>query len=133
MPSYEGTATFFGSATQHRRPRPLLLQVRGTHSLPRRRRRPPSTGPPGPDSKRDSKFRTSFRLPNLHLDLDETPLGAFLELEGAAKAIDRVSRALGYSTHDYLRSSYWDVYAAACRRLGRLPRNMVFERNKIAK
>ena len=75
---------------------------------------------------RYEKYRTSFRLPGLHLDLDETPVGVFLEIEGRPKAIDRIASALGFSLGDYLRSSYWDLYAAECRRQGRVPRNMLF-------
>jgi len=45
---------------------------------------------------RYEKFRTTFRLPGLHLDLDETPVGVFLEIEGQPKAIDRIARALGF-------------------------------------
>jgi adenylate cyclase, class 2 len=75
---------------------------------------------------RYEKFRTTFVLAGLHLDLDETPVGIFLELEGHRAAIDRVARALGYSRRDYIRGTYWDLYAAECRRLGRNPRNMTF-------
>jgi adenylate cyclase, class 2 len=82
---------------------------------------------------RYEKFRTSFRLPGLHLDLDETPAGMFLELEGQPKAIDRVAKLLGYSLRDYLRATYWDVYAADCRRRGVTPKNMVFDKKKFAK
>ena len=46
---------------------------------------------------RYEKYRTTFRLPGLHLDLDETPVGVFLELEGAPRAIDRAARSLGFS------------------------------------
>lgn len=79
------------------------------------------------------KFRTSFRLPGLHLDLDETPAGTFLELEGSGKAIDRVAKALGYSARDYFCGTYWDVYAADCRRRGLPIKNMVFDRKKLPK
>lgn len=75
---------------------------------------------------RYEKFRTSFRLPGVHLDLDETPVGVFLELEGRPNAIDRIARALGFSPRDYMRSTYWDLYAAECRLRGRIPRNMLF-------
>ncbi|MGA8145911.1 MAG: class IV adenylate cyclase [Candidatus Acidiferrales bacterium] len=78
---------------------------------------------------RYEKYRTTFRLrslPNLAFDLDETPAGTFLELEGAPKFIDRAARALGFAPRDYYRGTYWDVYAADCRRRGRTPRNMVF-------
>jgi len=74
------------------------------------------------------KSRTTFRLGGLQLCLDETPAGTFLELEGSARAIDRAARALGYGPKDYLRSTYWDVYAADCRRRGVKPGNMVFGR-----
>lgn len=82
---------------------------------------------------RYEKFRTSLRVGDLHVDLDETPVGTFLELEGRGKAIDQVARGLGYSLGEYLRSTYWDLYAADCRRRGVRTRNMVFNKKKIAK
>ncbi len=72
------------------------------------------------------KYRTSFRLRGLHLDLDETPVGTFLELEGRPSSIDRVASILGYKPDHYIRATYWDLHAADCRRNGRKPRNMVF-------
>jgi adenylate cyclase, class 2 len=76
---------------------------------------------------RYEKYRSTFRLPRLSIDLDETPVGVFLELEGAPRAIDRVARTLGYSSRDYFCGTYWDLYAAECRRRGRVPGNMVFD------
>jgi adenylate cyclase, class 2 len=75
---------------------------------------------------RYEKYRTTFRLPGLHLDLDETPAGVYLEIEGAPRAIDRVARALGFAPQHYIRGTYWDLHAADCRRRGRAPRNMLF-------
>jgi adenylate cyclase, class 2 len=72
------------------------------------------------------KYRTAFRLGDLHLDLDQTPVGVFLELEGRSQAIDRVARALGFKARDYIRSTYWDLYVEERRHRGRIPRNMVF-------
>jgi adenylate cyclase, class 2 len=79
-------------------------------------------------SFRYEKYRTSFRLRGLklHLDLDETPVGTFLELEGPPAEIGRVARALGYPPASYIVGTYWDVYAADCRRRDRVPKNMVF-------
>jgi adenylate cyclase, class 2 len=74
---------------------------------------------------RYEKFRTRFRLGHLHLDLDETPVGNFLELEGLPAAIDRAARALGYSGRDYIRATYGELYAAHCRRHGKIPRDML--------
>ena len=82
---------------------------------------------------RYDKIRSTFRLrrfPGLAIELDETPVGTFLELEGLPHAIDRVAHALGYSSRDYYRGSYWDVYLADCRRRGMTPRNMVFDKQK---
>jgi adenylate cyclase class IV len=82
---------------------------------------------------RYDKIRSTFhlrRFPGLAIELDETPAGAFLELEGLPRAIDRAARALGYSSRDYYCGSYWDVYVADCRRRGITPRNMVFDKQK---
>jgi adenylate cyclase class 2 len=79
---------------------------------------------------RYDKYRSTFHLPHLALELDETPVGAFLELEGLPRAIDRAARALGYSSRDYYCGSYWDVYVADCRRRGLTPRNMIFDKQK---
>jgi adenylate cyclase, class 2 len=77
-------------------------------------------------SFRYEKCRTSFRHDGLHLDLDETPVGTFLELEGRPAAIDRVAKKLGYTPGDYIRGTYWGLYVADCRRRGQKPKNMVF-------
>ena len=79
---------------------------------------------------RYEKYRTSFRLRGLDLDLDETPVGIFLELEGSPAAIRQAGQALGYASKDYIRATYWDLYVADCRRLKRTPRNMVFNSQK---
>jgi adenylate cyclase class 2 len=75
---------------------------------------------------RYEKFRTSFRLGAAHLDLDETPVGAFLEIEGEPAQIDRIAGALGFSPRDYIRVTYWELYAAECRGRGQIPRHMLF-------
>ncbi len=86
---------------------------------------------------RYEKYRTSFRmrgrLSGLHIDLDETPVGVFVELEGPSAAIDRVARLLGFAPRDCIRGTYWDVNAAACRRRGRKPGNMLFARKNLPK
>jgi adenylate cyclase, class 2 len=75
---------------------------------------------------RYEKYRYAFRLGTLHVDLDETPAGTFLELEGSPAQIDRAARALGYAPRDYIQATYWDIYAADCHRRGRIPKNMLF-------
>ena len=79
---------------------------------------------------RYEKFRTSFVYRGLHLDLDETSVGIFLELEGKPAAIDRAAKALGFSLGDYLRATYWDLYAADCRRRHIKPKNTLLTSQK---
>ncbi len=78
---------------------------------------------------RYEKFRTTYALPglsSLKVELDETPIGVFLELEGPPSAIDRAAQLLGYSQADYIVQSYGSLYRAVCRRQGIKPADMVF-------
>ena len=75
---------------------------------------------------RYEKYRTSFRFGGAHLDLDETSVGNFLEIEGPPAAIDRIARRLGFLPRYYIRATYWDLYVEDCRRRGRKTGNMLF-------
>jgi adenylate cyclase class 2 len=80
-------------------------------------------------SFRYEKYRTTYRLPRLGtllVELDETPIGVFLELEGSPRSIDRASRLLGFTPRDYLLSSYAALYFDFCRRRGIVPGDMLF-------
>jgi adenylate cyclase, class 2 len=86
---------------------------------------------------RYEKFRTTFRFPKsrqwaakLLVELDETPIGVFAELEGPAQAIDQVAKALGYAHSDYIVMSYLSLYRAECQRRGEQPGDMVFPSRK---
>jgi adenylate cyclase, class 2 len=79
------------------------------------------------------KYRTKYRTPaypSLHIDLDETPIGVFLELEGPRRAIDRAARVLGYAVRDYITDSYLALYRAECSRKGVTPADMLFPTKK---
>lgn len=77
------------------------------------------------------KYRTKYTAKDgLHIDLDETPIGVFLELEGPKQAIDRAAKALGYSRHDYMTESYFELYREQCSRKGLRVANMVFKQGK---
>jgi len=67
---------------------------------------------------------------DLVIEMDETPIGTFLELEGPAEAIDRAARELGYAKKDYVVKSYLALYLEECRRRGEAPKDMVFEKSK---
>jgi adenylate cyclase, class 2 len=82
---------------------------------------------------RYEKFRTTYALPGirgLRIELDETPVGIYLELEGPVAAIDRGARLLGYGRQDYLKATYGSLYLAACRRRGLKPGDMLFPPTK---
>jgi adenylate cyclase class IV len=82
---------------------------------------------------RYEKFRTSLRWPReprLHVEWDETPIGAFLELEGSPQAIDRLARRLGFLSRDYIRASYLALNAAYWKARGRAIGEMLFSRGR---
>ncbi len=82
---------------------------------------------------RYEKFRTTYVFPGVHglkIELDETPVGIYLELEGPVGSIDRGARLLGYGRQDYLKETYGSLYLAECRRLGRKTGNMLFPPTK---
>jgi adenylate cyclase class IV len=82
---------------------------------------------------RYEKYRTTYQLPaakswarGLLIEVDETPIGVFVELEGPPPAIDRAAEELGYSKRDYILTNYLGLYAEDCRRKGQQPQNMLF-------
>jgi len=82
---------------------------------------------------RYEKFRTAYRLParlkwakDLVIDLDETPIGTFVELEGSGPAIDQAARALGFSSRDYVLKNYLVLYLDDCKHQNLTPSHMLF-------
>jgi len=67
---------------------------------------------------------------NLKIEVDETPIGTFLELEGSPSSIDRVAWLLGYSHSDYITQTYGALYVAHSRLHGYKPTNMLFPTTK---
>jgi adenylate cyclase class 2 len=83
------------------------------------------------------KYRTTFALPatkpwatGLLIELDETPIGTFLELEGPPKAIDRAAKELGFSKEDYILTNYVSLFVEDRRRRGKKMGDMVFQKRK---
>lgn len=80
---------------------------------------------------RYQKYRTVYRadLPSgarLHVMFDETPLGNFIELEGAEEAIAEAVQLLGVRRDEYVLESYLALQINFCRALGRALEDMVF-------
>jgi adenylate cyclase class 2 len=86
---------------------------------------------------RYEKYRTVFaqtargrQKPSALAELDETPIGNYLELEGPAAWIDRVARQIGYSQDHYITASYASLYREKCEERGEPPTDMVFAPRK---
>jgi adenylate cyclase class 2 len=56
------------------------------------------------------KYRTTWDWRGLHILLDETPIGIYLELEGDRALIEAGARELGYRSEDFITKSYRDLY-----------------------
>ena len=83
------------------------------------------------------KYRTTWKLGakekwarELLVEVDETPVGTYVELEGPPEAIDRAASVFGFARKDYLVKNYLTLYAEECRRKGVTPGNMLFEARK---
>jgi adenylate cyclase class 2 len=77
---------------------------------------------------RYEKYRTEYRRPGEagSAMLDETPIGVYLELEGAPAWIDRSARRLGFAESDYSTASYGGLYADYCIQHGLPVTHMTF-------
>ena len=86
---------------------------------------------------RYEKYRTTFRptksqhwAGNLCIELDETPMGLFVELEGPRRAIDLAAKALGYRQRDYVTANYFVLYRDYCRQERKKLGDMLFQNVK---
>jgi adenylate cyclase class 2 len=55
---------------------------------------------------RYQKYRQSYMRGALRIDLDETPIGVFVELEGLPESIDRLAQELGFAGSSYINRTY---------------------------
>jgi adenylate cyclase class 2 len=79
---------------------------------------------------RYEKYRAEYQRgsePGI-VTIDETPIGEFLELEGAPEWIDATALELGFLEADYILASYGALYLEHCRRQNIEPGDMVFPR-----
>jgi adenylate cyclase class 2 len=61
---------------------------------------------------RYEKYRETFRYQEAEIVLDETPAGAFMEIEGARAAIDTIVAQLGLDFAARLTASYGEIFHA---------------------
>jgi adenylate cyclase class 2 len=77
---------------------------------------------------RYEKYRTEYSRPGTRgvITVDETPVGDYLEIEGAPKWIDATARELGFAPENYITQSYGGLYLQYCRDHGTRPTQMIF-------
>ncbi|MFN7993990.1 MAG: class IV adenylate cyclase [Bryobacteraceae bacterium] len=78
---------------------------------------------------RYEKYRTEYKKKGDSgvATLDETPIGSYLELEGAPAWIDRMARKMGFRESDYITASYYALYVDYCREHSQEPANLTFK------
>jgi adenylate cyclase class 2 len=58
---------------------------------------------------RYQKYRATYRIDAVEAAVDETPLGTFVELEGAPDDVDKAAEALGATPSDFIRATYREL------------------------
>jgi adenylate cyclase class 2 len=75
---------------------------------------------------RYEKFRAEWSDGKGHVVVDQTPIGAFGEIEGPARWIDRTARLLGIDRSSYITQSYVELFFAWKRRIRSRAHDMTF-------
>jgi adenylate cyclase class 2 len=82
---------------------------------------------------RYQKFREEYTLTvkeypeaEVHVALDQTPLGFYAELEGSPQCIRALATRMGFNEREFIRDSYYSLYVRWCERSGVDPGDMVF-------
>jgi adenylate cyclase class 2 len=76
---------------------------------------------------RYEKYRAEWSDGSGHVVVDETPIGNFGEIEGAARWIDATAKALAISAADYITDTYAGLFFAWKRRMRSAAREMTFK------
>jgi len=84
-------------------------------------------------SFRYQKYRREFKVISspgrsgeIHVVLDETPIGTFAEFEGSEAGIRKVAQTMGFRRTQFLRESYAALYVEFCRKRNQPVRHMTF-------
>ena len=76
---------------------------------------------------RYQKHREEFGYDDVIVALDETPIGAFIEIEGSEKGIADMAAKVGRTSQDYLVDSYRGLFVKHCEQHGIPVGDMVFD------
>jgi adenylate cyclase class 2 len=77
-------------------------------------------------SFRYQKYREVWRVREVEVVIDRTPIGDYFEIEGALETIRQVATELGMNMDQAIRQTYYDLYRQHRRTRADLPENMVF-------
>jgi len=80
---------------------------------------------------RYQKFREVWRLRDVEVVIDRTPIGDYFEIEGSVETIRTLAAELGMNMDQALRSTYADLYRQARRTRADLPEHMVFPADQL--
>src|SRR3954464_11980824 len=75
---------------------------------------------------RYQKFREVWRIKEVEVVLDRTPIGDYFEIEGPIDVIRSVATDLGMNMEQAIRQTYADLYRVARRTRPDLGENMIF-------
>ncbi len=73
------------------------------------------------------KFRAEWTDGKGHVVVDETPIGNFCEIEGAARWIDSTANTLGVSASDYITMNYATLFLEWKREAKSTAKEMTFK------
>lgn len=75
---------------------------------------------------RYQKYRREYDVKGVHVAVDETPIGNYIEIEGAEEGIRNLAGMLGFEEAQFVRLSYYSLYLEYCREREETPHFMVF-------
>ena len=80
---------------------------------------------------RYQKFREVWRVRDVEVVLDRTPIGEYFEIEGPIDVIRSIAAELGMEMEQAIRHTYADLYRQARRTRADLPNDMVFAPDQL--